>query len=377
MTANTLCHPERSPNFAARSLGGVEGPLAPKCIARSRGPSTPRHIRARMCDYARDDRNLRCLCSAGATLSRTSVTIGCLLALAFTIPASAANFERGAVVRVAQIYLSPDTSSAKLAEMDRGREIIVLETSREWAHVEANLTEERTVTGWVLDKGVVRASTPNGDKILFGEAVDSEDQASRRRGRNGAAQDAMRLYYCVADYFPTSPLAGEAMYRSADIRWQLEKADVSSRPSARERDAYLREGMEEKYMKEVIKKYSGSKWADLAAFHLIDNKLCGEWQGSSKCPVKESEIYEKYVTEHPQSPAAAEALYDAAWRWSALIEIYKTEEEPKKSEEARAKAVALAQRAASQTSSEDWAARAQRLLYLMEQGVPTYGNVTQ
>ena len=139
----------------------------------------------------------------------------------------------------------------------------------------------------------------------------------------------------------------------------------------------MREGMEEKYMKEVIKKFPGSKWADLAAFHLIDNKLCGDWQGSSKCPVKESEIYEKYATEHPQSPAAPEALYDAAWRWSALIEIYKTEEEPKKSEEARAKAVALAQKAASQTTSEDWAARAQRLLYLMEQGVPTYGNVTQ
>ncbi len=193
---------------------------------------------------------------------------------------------------------------------------------------------------------------PNGDKILFGEAVDSEDQASRRHGRNGAAQDAMRLYYRVADYFPTSPLAGEAMYRSADIRWQLEKADVSSRPSARERESYLREGMEEKYMKEVIKKFPGTKWADLAAFHLIDNKLCGDWQGSSKCPVKESEIYEKYATEHPQSPAVAEALYDAAWRWSALIEIYKTEEEPKKSEEARGQAIALAQKAASQTSSQ-------------------------
>ncbi len=377
MTANALCHPERRPDFAARSLGGVEGPLAPRCVAGSGGPSTPPHIRARMCDYAREDRNLGSLGSAGATSSVAFLTVGCLLALSFTLPAAAANFERGAVVRVAQIYLSPDTSSAKLAEMDRGREIIVLETSREWVHVEANLTEERTVTGWVLDKGVVRASTPNGDKILFGEAVDSEDQASRRRGRNGAAQDAMRLYYCVADYFPTSPLAGEAMYRSADIRWQLEKLDVSSRPSARERDSYLREGMEEKYMKEVIKKYPGTKWADLAAFHLIDNKLCGDWQGSSKCPVKESEIYEKYATEHPQSPAATEALYDAAWRWSALIEIYKTEEAPKKSEEARAKAVAMAQKAASQTSSEDWAARAQRLLYLMEQGVPTYGNVTQ
>jgi len=312
---------------------------------------------------------------AGATLYGAFLAIGCLLA--FAIPSGAATYERGAVVRVAQIYLSPDTSSAKLAEMDRGREIIVLETSREWVHVEANLTEERTVTGWVLDKGVVRASTPNGDKILFGEAVDSEDQASRRHGRNGAAQDAMRLYYSVADYFPTSALAGEAMYRSADIRWQLEKADVSSRPSARERESYLREGMEEKYMKEVIKKFPGSKWADLAAFHLIDNKLCGDWQGSSKCPVKESEMYEKYATEHPQSPAAAEALYDAAWRWSALIEIYKTEEEPKKSDEARGRAIALAQKAASQTASEDWSSRAQRLLYMIDQGIPTYGTSTQ
>ena len=309
--------------------------------------------------------------SRGDTLSKAYLALCFLLALASTVPSAAATYERGAVVRVAQIYLSPDTSSAKLAEMDRGREIIVLETSREWAHVEANLTEERTVTGWVLDKGVVRASTPNGDKVLFGEAVDSEDQASRRHGRNGAAQDAMRLYYSVADYFPTSPLAGEAMYRSADIRWQLEKSDVSSRPSARERESYLREGMEEKYMKEVIKKFPGTKWADLAAFHLIDNKLCGDWQGSSKCPVKE------YATEHPQSPAAAEALYDAAWRWSALIEIYKTEEEPKKSDDARNRAIALAQKAASQTASEDWSSRAQRLLYLIDQGIPTYGNATQ
>jgi outer membrane protein assembly factor BamD (BamD/ComL family) len=139
----------------------------------------------------------------------------------------------------------------------------------------------------------------------------------------------------------------------------------------------MREAMEEKYMKEVIKKFPGTKWADLAAFHLIDNKLCGDWQGSSKCPVKESEMYEKYVAEHPQSPAVAEALYDAAWRWSALIEIYKTEEEPKKSVEAKAKATTLAQKAAAQPGSGDWGARAQRLAYFIEQGIPTYGNVTQ
>ena len=125
------------------------------------------------------------------------------------------------------------------------------------------------------------------------------------------------------------------MYRSADIRWQLEKADVSSRPSSRERESYLREGMEEKYMKEVIKKFPGTKWADLAAFHLIDNKLCGDWQGSSKCPVKESEIYEKYATEHPQSPAVAEALVR---RRLALVRTDRNLQDRRRAEEVRGSA---------------------------------------
>ena len=104
----------------------------------------------------------KCRRDSGATYSGFSLFAILLL---LTLPAAAADFQRGTVVRVAQIYLSPDASSAKLAEMDRGREIIIMETSREWAHVQANLSEERTISGWVLDKGVVRASTPNGDKI--------------------------------------------------------------------------------------------------------------------------------------------------------------------------------------------------------------------
>src|SRR3989475_6994982 len=290
---------------------------------------------------------------------------------------NAAEYQRGAMMRGAQLYISPDPTSAKLSDVERGREVVILETSREWLHVTANVTEERTVTGWMLDKGVVRTSTPDGDKILYGEGVDSEDQASRRRGRQGAAQDAMRLYYRVSEYFPKSPLAGEALYRSADIRWQIDKSDVSARPSAKEREAFLREGMEEKFMKEVIKKFPGTKWADLAAFHLIDNKLCGDWQGVSKCPAKEAEIYEKYANEHPQSPAAPEALYDAAWRYSALIEIYKTENDTKKSEESKNKAIALAQKVASQYGQNDWGARAQRLLYVVQQGIPTWGSAEE
>jgi outer membrane protein assembly factor BamD (BamD/ComL family) len=284
---------------------------------------------------------------------------------------------RGTPITVTAIYVSPDSSSTKLAEMDRGQELVVLETSQNWLRVEASLTEEKVITGWVAGKNVVQKSTPNGDGIIFGEAADSEDQASQRHGRRGAAQDAMRLYYRVADYFPTSAFAGEAMYRSADIRWQIQKADVMSRPSAREKEAYLRGEIEEHYMKEVMKKFPGTKWADLAAFHLIDNKVCGDWQGSSKCPEKEAEIYEKYASEHPQSPTAAEALYDAAWRLAALIEIYKTEDQAKKSEESKGKAIAMAQRVTSQFPQSDWGARAHRLLYMIEQGIPTYGNVEE
>ena len=154
----------------------------------------------------------------------------------------------------------------------------------------------------------------------------------------------MRLYYRVYDLFPTSPLAAEGLYRAADIRWQVERSDVLTRPSARERESYMRGQIDEEWMKLVMKKFPGTKWADLAAFHLIENKLCGDWQGASKCPEKEADMYEKYAKEHEQSPSAPEALYDAAWRRSALIEIYKTEANQKKSEESKNRSLDLAQK---------------------------------
>jgi hypothetical protein len=286
--------------------------------------------------------------------------------------------ERGSLVRVANIYLSPDANSAKLAEIERGRELVVLENSSNgWAHVEALLGEEKTVSGWILDKGFVRSSNPDGDKILFGEAADSEDEASRRHGRRGADRDALRLYYRVYDLFPASPLAGESLYRAADIRWQVERADVMARPSAKERDPGLREGMNEEWMREVMKKFPGTKWADLAAFHLIENKLCGEWQGTSKCPEKEADHYEKYAADRPQSPAAPQALYLAATRRAALVEIYKTEDQKKKSEESKGKAIALTQKIVQTYPQSDWAARAQRLMFLVQQDVPTFGNAVE
>jgi outer membrane protein assembly factor BamD (BamD/ComL family) len=299
--------------------------------------------------------------------------------------AAGATFERGALVREATIYISPDAKSAKLGSIARGFEVVIIESGRDWLHVTADLTEARqgeddeevegkTITGWILGKGVIRATTPNGERILYGEAIDSEDQASRSRGRRGAAKDATRLYARVAEYFPNSPLAAEALYRSADDQWQIEKDQIASRPSAHAQEAYLRGQMDEHRFKEVLKKFPATKWADLAAFHLLDNKLCGDWQGNSKCPNKEADLYEKYAADRPQSPAAAESLYSAAWRRSALIEIYKTEAQPKKSTESKEAAADLCRRVLEKYPQSDYASRAQRLLYLVEQEVPTYGN---
>jgi len=295
--------------------------------------------------------------------------------------------QRGTLVHEESIRVSPSADTAKLGTAERGHELVILDSSRDWTHVEAILSDPRreadeddedsqgkTISGWIVTKALVTTSTPNGDKIVFGEAANSEDEASRRRGRRDAAQDAMRLYYRVYDLFPTSPLAAEGLYRAADIRWQIDRSDVMTRPSARERDAYMRGQINEEWMKLVIKKFPGTKWADLAAFHLIENKLCGDWQAASKCPEKEADMYEKYAKEHEQSPAAPEALFQAAWRQSALIEIFKTEANQKKSDAARGRALDLAQKIVSQYSQSQWALRAQTLIYYIQQGVATYGN---
>ena len=316
---------------------------------------------------------------------RNSLVIA--LALMFSTALAFAQAVRGTLVHEETIRVSPADDAAKLGVAGRGYELVVMEASRDWTNVEAILREPRrdtdeddqqsegkTITGWVPNKALVTTTTQDGDRIVFGEAANSEDEASRRRGRRDAAQDAMRLYYRIYDLFPASPLAAEGLYRAADIRWQMERNDVLTRPSAREREAYMRGQINEEWMKLVMKKYPGTKWADLAAFHLIENKLCGDWQGASKCPEKEADLYEKYAKEHEQSPAAPEALYDAAWRYSALIEIYKTEANQKKSEESKSRALALAQKIVSQYPQSDWTLRAQDLIFYIQQGVPTYGN---
>ena len=313
--------------------------------------------------------------------------IHCCLTIVFLAALPALAVERGIMLRDGVIYVAPSTSSAKISNISRGREVAVMErTTGGWVNVVGTVEvspdpeneSDRNVTGWILDKGVITTATPDGDRIIFGEAFDSEMEASKRGGRRGAAQDALRLYARLAEYFPTSPFAAESAYRAADIRWQIEAEDTNSRPSAKMQDPDLRHHIDEEHMRKVMKKYPKTKWADLAAYHLIDNKLCGEWEAEAKCPELEATLYVKYADEYPQSPKAPEALYKAAWRYSALIEIYKTSNDQKKVDDSSARSLSVAKKLIAQYPNDtDWSNRAERLVYMVTNKMPTWGNVVE
>jgi len=297
---------------------------------------------------------------------------------------------RAAALRTTWLYISPNRGSQKIDRVAPGREMVIAERSGSWLRVFANTdivevhssedepligSDETTppVSGWLEARGIVEEATPNGDQIMMGEAANQEALASDPRGPANAAQTARLLYRRVVEIFSSSPLAPEAAWRAADIHWQILKADVMSRPSAKERDPYMRAQIDEEDMKKVIKFFPHTRQADMAAFDLIDNKLCGDWQGQEKCPEKESEIYEKYAAEHPDGPRTAQALYQAVYRQCVLVDMFTADQNDKKADAAKNNARDLAARLRDKFPQSDYAARATALVFKVDQGVPVYG----
>ena len=284
--------------------------------------------------------------------------------------AFAAEAEHATLIREESLYSSAGANAQKTAQVERGSAITILERStadgQPWVKISMAADQQaqvsKEVTGWLPAKTVVSSATANGDEIIFGQAVDSERQAEERGGRKGAADDAWRLYSRVPELFPGSPLAAEGIWRAADIRWQLAKTD------------FVRSGkpMEEKYLREVVAKFPQSKQAELAAYDLLDGQLCPEWRGQTECPTKEAALYEQYAHEHPQSPKATEALYNAAWRQAALTDIYRINNDREKSEAARKKSIALAQQVQSQQQDPDWKMRSTDLIYKLQKKIPVF-----
>jgi len=320
----------------------------------------------------------------------------CALALPIVLPAQKkSNLQkplagpRATALRITPLYVDPDPKAQKVDRVQIGREMVVAEKSGPWLRVYANTDIEEVqgkdapnfstdetpppVSGWIEAKGVVIESTANGDQVLMGAAANQEAEASDPRGAANAATSARLLYRRLVEMFPNSPLAPEAAWRSADDQWQIEKEDASHRASAKERDPYMREQMDEDELKKVIKLYPKTKWADLAAFELIDNKLCGDWQGAPKCPEKESEIYEKYAAEYPDSPRTPQALYQAVYRQAVLKDMYAADGSDKKADEAHHRAQDLVTHMRDKFPQSDYTWRAGTLVFKLDQNIPVYG----
>lgn len=298
--------------------------------------------------------------------------------------------DRATVLHTANVYVGADPQTQRITYMLPGRELVVEQKSGEWLKVFANtdVQEQREEdipeftegeetppkSGWIRDKGVVGPRTPNGDRILYGAAVISEAAATVPHAPKSAAASAYLLYRRTAEYFPDSPLAGEAEWRSADIRWQMEKADNRTLPSAKEMDPNARPQQYDAALKRIVKRRQGTKYAALAAYDLLDAKLCGDWQGLPKCPQMESEVYEKYASQYPDGPKTAEALWNAAYRQGVLVSMYLVDENRKRVEVATQHARSLVEQLKAKFPQSDYAARGDALVYRIEQGIPIYGN---
>ncbi len=297
--------------------------------------------------------------------------------------------QRATVLKVADVYVAPDAGSQKVSVVTSGHEVVITEHSGPWVKVFANtdVQEEKAEdepefstdaavlprAGWIRDKGVVGPATPNGDKLIFGEAASREVAAGEPHAPKAAAGEAHLLYRRIAEYFPASPLAGESAWRSADIRWQEEKFDARTLPSAKDIDPNLRPQMYTKALQKVVKTGSG-KYPALAAFDLLDAKLCGDWQGLPKCPEMESSQYTKYAEQFPDGPKTAEALWNATYRQGVLVTMYTTEENKKKADVAAQRAHALRDQLVTRFPASDYTMRAVSLVYRVEQGIAIYGS---
>jgi hypothetical protein len=307
----------------------------------------------------------------------------------------AQNYDRAAratLLHDANVYVAADSDSQKVSLVTPGHEVVIVERNGPWVKVFANtdvnddaneddrnkpeFSEDANVTpasGWIRDKGIVGPTTAGGDEILYGSAANFEDEAEHPHAPKGAAGAAHLLYKRVAEYFPNSPLAAEGALRSADIRWQLDKLDTSSLPSAKEQEAYLRPQIYEGEMKKVIKNYPG-KYAALAAYDLLDNKLCGDWQGLPKCPEMETNLYVKYAQQYPDGPKSAEALYNAVYRQGVAVTMYNVQEDRKRAQAAAQRTQTLAQELKEKYPKSDFAARGGSIAFRVAQGIPIYGS---
>lgn len=270
-------------------------------------------------------------------------------------------------LREGKLFLKPDTSSAVVGEVRPGDSVAIFERSPGFARVFVK------ASGWMVDKGMVALSDAKAPAVIFGAATQLQNKAESGPGETQTAKDAARLYFQVYENFPQNPLAAEALYRAADIKWQLDSADL---PLVH--DPTDRQFPDDHWLNKVKSQYSGTPWAARAAYILLQKHFtCGEWVEKPGCIQKEINVYRDYLHDYPKSPLAAEAAYQIVYRDGAAWSVYAADgpqHDAGKAEQYARETQEQAAAVASQYPGTDWAAQAQLIAFEVNQGVPVYGR---
>ncbi|MGH9392531.1 MAG: hypothetical protein ACRD1E_00030 [Terriglobales bacterium] len=284
-------------------------------------------------------------------------------AIAGLCAGQAVALQKAVALAPAQLYLSPDASSSKLGEVRPGMEIGIQSASGAFVQIFAG------VSGWMANHGYVKLDDPQAPELIFGAGVGFETQAESGSGQDQAALDAARLYLSIYSDFPASARAAEALYRAAEIRWELKLSQMPRRRTPEERQF-----PDDMLLRRVEAKFPNSPWAARAAYQLIiEHFTCGDWTEKPQCVEKEIDRYRDYVNKYPSGPYSAEAAYDALYRqgiaWTLYLRPGPRHDQGKAEQYQRA----LAQQAdaiARAYPGTDWAAQAALLAFNAAHGIP-------
>ena len=283
--------------------------------------------------------------------------------LAVAAAAQAVPLQKAVALTAATVYVSPDLHSTPVGSVQPGDAVAIQAT-------DGALDEVFTgVSGWMLDAGVLRLDTPNAARILFGAAVKLENDAENDSGATPEAQGASHLYLAVYNNFPHSPLAPAALYRGAEIEFQLKLAQMPRHltPGA----AFFPRAHD---LQQVESKFPHTPWAARAAYHLLARQFnCGDWTDYPSCAEKGIGVYQDYANKYPSGPYAAEAAYDSLYRAGIAWTLYRAPGKHHNAGKARKYAALVATDAARMQSlypDSDWTAQAALVAYNVARHTP-------
>lgn len=265
-------------------------------------------------------------------------------------------------VHLETIYISPDPSSAVVGEVQPGQEVVILRLAHGYAQVFAGRS------GWMRNQGFVLLSDPAAPAVLFGAADTLQQRAEQYSGEEKTAKNAARLYYQVYNQFPQSFRAAEALYRAAEITWQLDTAGLP--PNSNNEDYQL---PSTRLLREVVGKFPKTQWAARAEYlHLREQMTCGDWVTQPKCLGKEIGRLRGYWKRYPDGPLAAEAAFGILYRQAAAVHIYNRpgpHHDSGKARDYRRKAFNSIADLQRRWPRSDWAARAALISYDLRQHI--------